>query len=151
MVGRTLSTTLMFCEQTTVLPTASLASNSLTNVKGLPTQPRPPLSVWPKKLTKTPGQLSEAVTSAKFAGKLSKKQLRTVSEGQMISGSSKSITAMENEQSLELPDESVAVAVTTVVPVANVSPVWCESTNVTEPQSSVAVTLMVGSATHRPV
>jgi len=43
-------------------------------------------------------------------------------EGQMASGDSISVTVTVNEQLVELPDGSVADAVTVVVPIGNIDP-----------------------------
>ena len=59
--------------------------------------------------------------------------------GQVIAGSSLSSTATVNVQFVALPLESVAVQVTTLVPVAKVLPLEGLQTSVAAPQLSVAM------------
>ncbi len=70
--------------------------------------------------------------------------------GQVITGFSVSVTVTVNEQVDVLPDASVAVLVTVVVPFGNVEPDAGLETTVTPGQLSVAVTLKFTTAEHFP-
>jgi hypothetical protein len=71
--------------------------------------------------------------------------------GHVVTGGCVSLTVTVNEQLDELPDGSVAVHVTVVVPTANVDPLAGTHTVVTGAQLSVTVGANVTTAPHTPV
>jgi hypothetical protein len=68
--------------------------------------------------------------------------------GQVIEGASVSVTVMVNMQEAVLPEASVAVAVTVVVPSGKALPEGGIATTVTPGQLSVAPTLKLTTAAH---
>jgi hypothetical protein len=74
--------------------------------------------------------------------------LTLISAGQAICGGSVSLTVIVKEQVAVLPDASVAVAVTVVVPGGNVEPDGGLETTVTPGQLSVALTVKLTTAEH---
>ena len=71
-------------------------------------------------------------------------------EGQAILGGCVSTTVTVKEQLAVLPEASVAVAVTVVVPFGKVEPDGGFATTVTPGQLSLAVTLKLANAEHSP-
>ena len=71
--------------------------------------------------TETPGQLSDTVTAAMFAGGTFEAQLTVTGAGQVICGFSSSVTVMVKEQ-FPLPQLFEAVSVTVVVPTRKKDP-----------------------------
>ena len=99
----------------------------------------------------TPEQLSVAVgvkvtTASHRPGSL----LTIISAGQTTTGSSSSFTVTSNVHTLVLPEASVAVTVTVVVPNGNILPEAGTLEIVVPVQLSVAVGVKVTTASHRP-
>src|SRR2546422_11582231 len=70
--------------------------------------------------------------------------------GQVITGGSRSWTITRKAQAAEFPLGSPAVQLTVFVPLAKVLPDGGTQVTGTPPQLSVAVTLNVATASHRP-
>lgn len=87
----------------------------------------------------TPGQLSVAVNAAAFGAGTALAQLTVIFAGQVIVGGCVSFTLIVNVQVAVLPEPSVAVAVTVVVPTGKKLPDAGLLTTVTPGQLSLTV------------
>ncbi len=144
--GFSLSLTVIVKVQLSLLPAASVAVLVTVVVPFGNVEPDAGLET-----TVTPGQLSVAVTLKLTTAEHFPRSFACVTfAGQVITGFSVSATVTVNEQVDVLPDASVAVLVTVVVPFGNVEPDAGLETTVTPGQLSVAVTLKLTTAEHFP-
>jgi hypothetical protein len=146
IAGACISTTVTVNEHEAVLPLESVAVELTVVVPFGKAEPDGGLLT-----TVTPGQLSVAVTVKFTTAEHEPAAAGTDTlSGQSIAGGSISFTVTVNEQVAVLPPESVAVAITVVVPFGKEDPEGGVLTTITPLQSSEAVTVKFTTALQEP-
>jgi hypothetical protein len=142
--GGCVSLTVTVNEQVAVLPDASVAAQVTVVTPLLNAEPEAGLQ-----LIVAPGQLSLAVAvNMTTAVHTPESVVVVILPGQTAVGASLSLTVTVNMQVDVLPDASVAVQVTVVVPLANAEPDAGVHDVVTPKQLSIAVGVNVTTAVH---